>query len=107
MNFTGPLRTACLYMESIYFNVFPIGCYRFSDSTFMKYLNYSGITPKLQIFAPIFAENGQCIIDEQFKFIRQGKEWKNLTEKIFSIKNVGKKITLKVKKIKLPIHFTN
>ncbi|CAB4040238.1 Hypothetical predicted protein, partial [Paramuricea clavata] len=53
------------------------GCYRFSDGSFMHYLDYSQTNPKLKISAPISKEHDRsCKVREIFKFIRDGQEWK-------------------------------
>ena len=78
---------------------FSIGCYRFSDGSFMHYLDYSQTNPKMKISAPIFKEHDRsCNVREIFKFIRDGKEWKGNGSDLFYINN-GKNKDTKVFKV--------
>ena len=65
---------------------FRIGCYRLSDGSFMKYINYSEMSLEVQISAPTFQDNRFCEVEQNFQFIRDGEEWQTSNEgKIFSV----------------------
>ncbi|CAB4019591.1 Hypothetical predicted protein [Paramuricea clavata] len=69
------------------------GCYRFSDGSFMKYLNYNETKSKLRISAPIFKENdGSCYVSNKFKLIQNGQEWKDGRNSLFDIKDDTKEL---------------
>ena len=64
-----------------------IGCYRFSDRSFIKYLDYNTTSSKLNISAPIFRENnGTCTVKKPFKFTRDGFTWKENNGGFFMIR---------------------
>ena len=68
----------------------------------MKYVNYSEISPEVQISAPTLPENRVCEVEQNFQFIRDGEEWQTSNEgKIFSVSSmkelkVNKKSILKI-----------
>ena len=65
-------------------NCFLKGCYRFSDGSFMKYLNYSQIISNVMISAPIFNENDHnCNVNETIELRRDGQDWET-TKRLFS-----------------------
>ena len=85
-------------LDCMWFFIIAIGCYRFSDGSFMKYVNYSKRSLEVRISAPIFQENRVCEVEQTFEFIRDGEEWKTSNEgNIFSIE----KYDSSVKEIKV------
>ena len=60
------------------------GCYRFSDGSFMKYLNQSQIDSDVMISAPIFNENdNDCNVNDSIELRRDGQDWQT-TKRSFS-----------------------
>jgi hypothetical protein len=78
---------------------FFIGCYRFCDGSFMKYLDYNKTNVPLCISAPIFEQNdGKCDVWEKFKFIRDSQEWKDGNGRLFSITDKTKELKVNRKR---------
>lgn len=85
-----------------------IGCYRFSDGSFMKYLNYNETKLKLRISAPIFKENDKsCYVRNRFKFIQNGQEWKDGRNSPFYININDDTKELKVNRNGSPSYLTS
>ena len=60
----------------LYFYLFLIGCYRFTDHSSTKYVDYNTTISKLFISAPMFRENNwNCSVREEFNFTRDGFTW--------------------------------
>ena len=63
--------------------LFCLGCYRFSDGSYMTYFEFweTGLKwTKINISAPIFTENSDCQIQKTL-LIQNGQEWVKLEEK--------------------------
>ena len=100
------------YIESIS----SVGCYRFKDGSFMRYLNYSETNPNLRISAPIFEEKNQpliCDVSDKFTFIgdglqrKDGQQWKHGTGSLFTISITRKEFNLKVQIKKGCLNYTD
>ena len=65
----------------------------------MKFLNYSEMNLRLDIFAPIITENTQCDVGNDIQFIRDGQVWQ--AAKTFPSISINKngKSRLKVLKV--------
>ena len=83
-------------------NCFHTGCYRFSDGSFMKYLNHSQIISNVMISAPIFNENDHnCNVNETIELRRDGQDWET-TKRLFSATiNNKKSATRHLKELKV------
>ena len=86
--------------------LFCLGCYRFSDGSYMAYREFGETGPKqtkINISAPIFTENRDCQIQETL-LSRNGEEWEALEDETpFLLKNItSDTIELKVKTKDVP-----
>ncbi|CAB3997866.1 Hypothetical predicted protein [Paramuricea clavata] len=67
------------------------GCYRFSDGSFVAYLELGETGPKqtkINISSPSFTKNGKCQIQKTFEFFQNGEEWKTHTGTPFLLKEI-------------------
>jgi hypothetical protein len=79
--------TEYIYSSHVLLNYFPAGCYRFSDGSFLKYLNHSTTEPnnhKLRISAPIFKNHDECELSNYFTHHRDNDTGESKTVDVFS-----------------------
>ncbi|XP_046840681.1 uncharacterized protein LOC124434807 isoform X3 [Xenia sp. Carnegie-2017] len=69
------------------------GCYRLSDGNFMKYLkfnNNSRNVEKFSVSAPIYRQNKNCIVEEDFKYMKDGnKSYEDGSKNLFKLSSTG------------------
>ncbi|XP_046840685.1 uncharacterized protein LOC124434807 isoform X7 [Xenia sp. Carnegie-2017] len=69
------------------------GCYRLSDGNFMKYLkfnNNSWNVEKFSVSAPIYRENNNCIVEENFEYTKDGNEsYEDGSKNLFKLSSTG------------------
>ena len=72
-------------------NDFFPGCYRFSDGSFMAYLEMEETGPKMtkmNVSAPIFIENSDCEISEFIEYTFDGHDWDKLDGAPFVLEKI-------------------